>query len=134
MTAQTELASELEPLQKSLQAFLATVDGNVFLANSNSWETATALYGILKKVAKADPEVRTQLAPVQEFFAYRHKPTSGASKKKGTATATAATPASGNGGGEQAAAATQQPGESPTSGSTSASSNGSATASGAGHA
>jgi hypothetical protein len=134
MTAQVALAHELEPLQKALQAFLASVEGNTFQANSGSWETATTLYGILKKVAKADPEVRTQLAPVQEFFAYR-TPTARAANPKGKK-AKAARALQKEQGAAEAAASTQQPGASSVSGSTTsaASDGGSAAAGATGHA
>jgi len=137
MSAQVALANELQPLQKSLQAFLATVEGNTFEANSNSWETATALYSILKRIAKSDPETRVQLAPVEEFFAYRHPLVREEQKAKKAAKAAAlATPTSG----AQEATATavasspQQSSTSSTSGSDTAASNGTAAPSVVGHA
>jgi len=71
MTSNIELANQLEPVMQKLTGLLTLVGNNVDFARSGSWNTATTLYGMLQKVAHRDPGLRSQLAPVQEFFAYR---------------------------------------------------------------
>jgi hypothetical protein len=71
MTSNLALANQLEPVVQKLVGLLTLVGNNADLARSGSWNTATTLYGMLQKVAHRDPELRSQLAPVKEFFAYR---------------------------------------------------------------
>ena len=71
MTSNLELITQLEAVQQKLTGILATVGNNVDASRSTSWNTATTLYGMLQKVAHRDPQLKSQLAPVQEFFAYR---------------------------------------------------------------
>jgi len=71
MTSNLALANQLEPVVQKLLGLLTLVGNNVDLARSGSWNTATTLYGMLQRVAHRDPELRSQLAPVKEFFAYR---------------------------------------------------------------
>jgi hypothetical protein len=71
MTSNLELVTQLEAVQQKLTGILANVGNNVDASRSTSWNTATTLYGMLQKVAHRDPQLKSQLAPVQEFFAYR---------------------------------------------------------------
>jgi poly-gamma-glutamate capsule biosynthesis protein CapA/YwtB (metallophosphatase superfamily) len=72
MTSNLELANQLEPIQQKLMRALTLVGNHIGNARGASWGTATTLYGMLKKAAHRDPEIRTDVAPLQEFFAYRH--------------------------------------------------------------
>jgi hypothetical protein len=71
MTSNLEIVTQLEAVQQKLTGILANVGNNVDASRSTSWNTATTLYGMLQKVAHRDPQLKSQLAPVKEFFAYR---------------------------------------------------------------
>jgi hypothetical protein len=71
MTSSLELVTQLEAVQQKLTGILTNVGNNVDASRSTSWNTATTLYGMLQKVAHRDPQLKSQLAPVKEFFAYR---------------------------------------------------------------
>jgi hypothetical protein len=71
MTSNLELVTQLEAVQQKMTGILANLGNNVDASRSTSWNTATTLYGMLQKVAHRDPQLKSQLAPVQEFFAYR---------------------------------------------------------------
>jgi len=71
MTSNLEAITQLEAVQQKLTGILANVGTNVDGSRSASWNTATTLYGMLQKVAHRDPQLKSQLAPVKEFFAYR---------------------------------------------------------------
>jgi hypothetical protein len=71
MTAALELAEQLGAVQSKLTSVGVLVGTNVDDARSSAWTTATTLYGMLKKVAHRDAQLKSQLAPVTEFFAYR---------------------------------------------------------------
>ena len=72
MTSNLELVSQLEPVQLKLTSLATLMADTIDGARSGSWNTATTLYGMLQKAAHRDPQIRSQLAPIQEFFAYRH--------------------------------------------------------------
>ena len=72
MLSNAELAAQLDPLLKQLVSFLATVTENQANAKSASWSTATTLYSVLKRMSHRSVELGKQIAPVAEFFAYRH--------------------------------------------------------------
>jgi hypothetical protein len=71
MTSNLDLVNQLEAVQTKLTSITATVGENVDFARSSSWVTATTLYGMLQKPALRDAQLKSQLAPVKEFFAYR---------------------------------------------------------------
>ena len=71
MTSNLALASQLEAVQQKMVGILALVGNTADVARSGSWSTATTLYGMLQKVAHRDPQLKSQLAPVKEFFGYR---------------------------------------------------------------
>jgi hypothetical protein len=72
MTSAIQLATTLTPLIGLMVGFLREVQDVGFEAESESWLTATALYSVLKRMSKKDPKLKAQLAPMAEFFAYRH--------------------------------------------------------------
>jgi hypothetical protein len=71
MTSNLELASQLDPVKQKVLSILTLVQDNMDNANSASFNTATTLYGMLQKVAHRDSQLKSQLAPVKQFFAYR---------------------------------------------------------------
>jgi hypothetical protein len=73
MTSNLALVSQLEDVQTKLTGLLTLVGNNIDVARSASWNTGTTLYGMLTKAAHRDPQLKSQLAPVQEYFAYRTK-------------------------------------------------------------
>jgi len=62
---------QLDPVQSKLTALLTLVQDTMDSAGSSSFNTASTLYGMLQKVAHRDSQLKSQLAPVKEFFAYR---------------------------------------------------------------
>ena len=71
MTSNLELVSQLDPVKQKLVSLLTLVQDNMDSAGSGSFNTATTLYGMLRKVAHRDVQLKSQLAPVTAFFAYR---------------------------------------------------------------
>jgi hypothetical protein len=71
MTSNLALVNQLEPVMRKLVGLLTLVGNNIDMARGDSWNTATTLYGMLQKVAHRDSQLKSQLAPVKEFFAYR---------------------------------------------------------------
>ena len=71
MTSNLELSKQLDPVQSKLTALLTLVQDTMDSAGSSSFNTASTLYGMLQKVAHRDSQLKSQLAPVKEFFAYR---------------------------------------------------------------
>jgi hypothetical protein len=73
MTAQLEMATELEPARAMITELSTVVDGAYFNARSASWTTAISLYSMLKQGGRREPTLATALSPLQAFFAYRHR-------------------------------------------------------------
>jgi hypothetical protein len=71
MTSNLGLITQLNPVLQKLTSALALVQNNMDSAGSSSWNTASTLYGMLQKVAHRDPLLKSQLAPVKEFFSFR---------------------------------------------------------------
>jgi hypothetical protein len=72
MTSAMQLATTLQPLIGVLVGFLQETQDVEFQAESDSWSTAIALYSVMKRMSKKDPKLKAQLAPMAEFFKYRH--------------------------------------------------------------
>jgi hypothetical protein len=72
MTSNLELVTKLTSVQTKLVSLETLVSNAIDGARSESWNTATTLYGMLQKAAHRDAGIKSQLAPVTEFFAYRH--------------------------------------------------------------
>jgi hypothetical protein len=132
MTSNLALVTQLEAVAQKMTGALALVGNSVDVARSSSWTTATTLYGMLQKVAHRDPQLKSQLAPVQEFFAYRtaaakeaHPKQKGKkealAKEKEAAAETAAPEAATNAPPPPAAAVSETPSASSVSASTNAS-------------
>jgi hypothetical protein len=64
-------ARSLEPLVSTATELLATLKDAQFQANGDMWRTSISIYGMLKKVSEANPEVATELEPVVEWFRVR---------------------------------------------------------------
>jgi hypothetical protein len=73
MTSNLALVTQLETVQTKLTGLLTLVSDNIDVARSGAWNTGTTLYGMLAKAAHRDSQLKSQLAPVQEYFAYRTK-------------------------------------------------------------
>jgi hypothetical protein len=71
MTSNLDLVTQLESVRQKLTGALTLVGTTADAARSASWTTATTLYGMLQKAAHRDSQLKSQLAPVTEFFAYR---------------------------------------------------------------
>jgi hypothetical protein len=71
MTSNLELVTQLDPVKQKLVSLLTLVQDNMDTAGSSSFNTATTLYGMLQKAAHRDAQLKSQLAPVKEFFSYR---------------------------------------------------------------
>ena len=125
MTSNLELASQLDPVRQKLVSALSLVQDNMAAAGSASWNTASTLYGMLQKVAHRDPQLKSQLTPVKEFFAYRTPAAKKAHpKQKGKKAALAAEKeTTAQAGVESSVAATPAAPEAPSTGSASASTN-----------
>jgi hypothetical protein len=67
-----EQVKALDPLQKAVDTLLKTIEDATFIARGGAWGTATTLYAMLKRLAKRNGEVKSALADVESFFAYRH--------------------------------------------------------------
>lgn len=73
MNALLGKAQALQPLSTRVAAFAKHVDDVIFLAESQSFEMAVQYYALLQRRAVTDAELKTALAPIAAFFAYRHK-------------------------------------------------------------
>jgi len=82
MTSNLALVTQLETVQTKLTGLLTLVSDNIDVARSAAWNTGTTLYGMLTKAAHRDSQLKSQLAPVQEYFAYRTKVAKGAHPKR----------------------------------------------------
>jgi hypothetical protein len=84
----------LQPLLGQLQGRVREIQDACAVANGQAWGTATALYSLLKRASRADPRLAAQLAPMVEFFAFRHpavKEARAARKREREGAATSAT-------------------------------------------
>jgi hypothetical protein len=123
MTSNLALVTQLESVQQKLTGALTLVGNTVDSARSSSWTTATTLYGMLQKVAHRDSQLKSQLAPVKEFFAYRTpEARSNHPKQKGKKAALAAEKdAAANATAETSVAGAPAPPQAPSPGSVTAS-------------
>ena len=72
MLSHLELASSLAPVEASLTKILTRVSDARFLATSSAWDAALQFYAFLQRRAPGDAQLAANLAPITEFFAYRH--------------------------------------------------------------
>jgi predicted metal-dependent phosphoesterase TrpH len=63
----------LRTVRLALVSALAVVDDVIYREQGSAYGTALTLYGMLKKVAHRHAEIHAKLAPVEEFFSYRHR-------------------------------------------------------------
>ena len=73
MRASLARAEALRTVRTALVGALAGVDDAIYKEQGTSYGTALTLYGMLKKVAHRHAEIHAKLAPVEEFFSYRHR-------------------------------------------------------------
>jgi hypothetical protein len=69
IVAQRARAARLRPLQLAAERLARSLGDAVFAAESKAWSTTTDLYSVLKKMSHRDESLKTQLAPVTQFFA-----------------------------------------------------------------
>jgi hypothetical protein len=72
MEAHLAEATALAPLLLVVSRLLAVLESATFQARSEAWATATTLYQMLRKASVRQPALKAELAPLKEFFAYRH--------------------------------------------------------------
>jgi hypothetical protein len=72
MEANLAQAEALAPLLVLVARFLTILESATFEGRSEAWATATTLYTMLKKASVREPALKEELAPLQEFFSYRH--------------------------------------------------------------
>jgi hypothetical protein len=92
VNASLESAQTLEPLLKSAAVLHATLIDAHLASQRAAWKGATALYGMLKSGANADPNIATELQPVKEWFKRRPKAKSAKATAPATPAATQAVP------------------------------------------
>jgi hypothetical protein len=71
MVESAKKAQSLIPLYKQLVQATKQVADQMFSANSESWGAATVHYSMLKRLAKTNGDLETELAPVERFFKKR---------------------------------------------------------------
>ena len=72
MEANLAQAQALVPLVTVVARFLTLLESVSFEVRSEAWATATTLYQMLRKAAVRQPALKADLAPLEQFFAYRH--------------------------------------------------------------
>jgi len=72
MVQSLQEATDVEPVRVAIGELAKAVDDFYFSARSDSWTTATTLYGVLKKAGVREPNLQAAMAPMVEFFSYRH--------------------------------------------------------------
>jgi hypothetical protein len=75
MVEEVDKVEALQPLADRLAAFLKHVNDLIFTADSAAWTDALQLYALLQRRATTDTELAASLAPITQFFAYRHPST-----------------------------------------------------------
>jgi hypothetical protein len=65
-------ASELAPIEATLTRLLARVSNARFQAHSTAYDTMLQFYALLQRRALNDGQVAESIAPIEEFFSYRH--------------------------------------------------------------
>jgi hypothetical protein len=75
VNASLESAQTLEPLLKSTAVLHATLIDAHLASQRAAWKGATALYGMIRNAANADPNIATELQPVKAWFKRRPKAT-----------------------------------------------------------
>lgn len=91
MTEKLQQVQTLRPLLARAQLLVTQLSDASLHGNAEVWDSATVLYGTLKRISHKNPEVQATLAPVKEFFARRSAP-AGTKKAKGKAAATSSAP------------------------------------------
>jgi hypothetical protein len=72
MEVNVATAQTLAPLVTLITRFLTLVESASFQVRSEAWATASTLYQMLRKASVRQPALKADLAPLEEFFSYRH--------------------------------------------------------------
>ena len=73
MTERTLHVQTLMPLLQRAQELVKLLEDEIMRSQAASWETATVLYSTMRRLSRANGSVAAALAPVEAFFAKRHK-------------------------------------------------------------
>jgi hypothetical protein len=73
MLGQVEEARLLAPLETALEKALSRVSAARFAASANAWSSGLQFYALLQRRSLTSEELATRLAPIEDFFSYRHK-------------------------------------------------------------
>ena len=73
MLEKVQHAQTLLPLLERAGLLRTQLNDALLRANADAWKTATVLYGTLKSFSSKNGDVGAALAPVEEYFARRHK-------------------------------------------------------------
>ena len=92
MTERMQQVTNLTPLLKRAQLLVTQLGDASLQGNAQVWDSATVLYGTLKRIARRDGDVQATLAPVEEFFGRRKAPSGTKKKAKGKAAAASSAP------------------------------------------
>jgi hypothetical protein len=65
-------AAALVPLQKQIEQLNTRISNRMFSVQSTSWSGSSKLYAVLRRLSKDNGNLATGLAPIAEFFSYRH--------------------------------------------------------------
>jgi hypothetical protein len=94
MSAQLARATALNQIGVQMTALQKKLGDATFTAESSSWQSATALYTMLRRLSRVDPTVALGLQPVVAFFRKKKVAAKKASDGLGEAQKAAVTPSS----------------------------------------
>jgi hypothetical protein len=84
MLSDLHLAQVLLPLQTELAALSQRVEDTILKSKSDCWQSTTRCYSVLEALSRGNPDLLTELQPVQEFFSTRKRKTKPAPVKTGS--------------------------------------------------
>ena len=72
IVAPLQIAAALGALEIGLRRATKRISDQRFLATADAWTAALQFYALLQRRALVDGDVAAGLAPIEEFFAFRH--------------------------------------------------------------
>jgi hypothetical protein len=66
--AKLQVIGQLVPLQTELTSLLQRVSDTLLSVRSDCWHTTVFHYSVLEALSRKNPDLRSELLPVQEFF------------------------------------------------------------------
>jgi hypothetical protein len=73
MIEQVQVTRALAPLEAALEKLLTRVSSARFSNGSGAWSMGLQFYALLQRIAVSNPEIAVRLAPIEDFFSYRHE-------------------------------------------------------------